>query len=134
MTLVGQNVIDSRDIIARLEELQDELDAIEQDDDLSDDERKEAVAEWHEDNDDEYLPLVALNDECEGYGDWQYGETLIHRSYWVDYCIEMVSDTGDLPKEIPAYIEIDWSKTADNLEADYASVEFDGQEYLIRNC
>ena len=131
----GDKVIDSRDIIARLEALRDELEAIEQDEDLSDEDRKEAVAEWHDDNDDEYLPLVALNDECEGYGDWQYGETLIRREYWVEYCQQMLEDIGVLPKDLPTYIEIDWSKTADNLEADYASVNFgDDEEYLIRNC
>ena len=131
----GDKVIDSRDIIARLEALRDELEAIEQDEDLSDEDRKEQLAEWHDDNDDEYLPLVALSDECEGYGDWQYGETLIRREYWVEYCQQMLEDIGVLPKDLPTYIEIDWSKTADNLEADYASVNFgDDEEYLIRNC
>ena len=121
----GDNVIDSRDIIARLEELREELDELES---------PEAVQEWHDDNDDEYIPLVKLAEECEGYGDWEHGETLIHRSIFVEYCIDMIQDIGDLPKNIPSYIEIDWEKTAANLEADYMSVDFDGQEYLMRNC
>lgn len=119
----GDSVIDSRDIIARLEELQEELDELES---------PEAVQEWHDDNDDEYLPLVKLAEECEGYGDWEHGETLIHRSIFQEYCIGMIQDIGDMPKDIPSYIEIDWDKTVANLEADYMSVDFDGHEYLMR--
>jgi hypothetical protein len=46
----------------------------------------------------------------------------------------MLEDIGVLPKDLPTYIEIDWDKTADNLEVDYASVDFGDDEYLIRNC
>lgn len=73
-----------------------------------------------------------LVEQCECYGDWQYGEALIRRSYWAKYVQEMLEDTGDIPKDIPWYIAIDWDKTADNVEADYMSVDFDGVEYLIR--
>ena len=41
-------------------------------------------------------------------------------------------DIGDLPKDLPAYIVIDWDKTANNIEADYTTVDYDGVEYLIR--
>lgn len=121
----GDSVIDSRDVIARLEELQDELDLLED---------EEEIQDWHDENDEEYLPLKALNDECEGYSDWKHGETLISRDYWVDYCRELCQDIGDLPKEIPHYIVIDWEATASNLEADYTEVSFGDCEYLIRNC
>ena len=76
--------------------------------------------------------------EMKGYGgdeqwrgDW-YPITLIRRSYFVDYCRDLVSDIGDMPRKIPSYIEIDWKGTADNLEADYSTVDFDGVEYLYR--
>ena len=52
MTTPGNDVIDSRDIIDRLEALRDELETIELDDEMSKDSRKQAVAEWHDDNDD----------------------------------------------------------------------------------
>ena len=128
----GDDVIDSRDIIARLEELREELDDLESENENGS--MDEAIREWHDDNDDEYIPLVKLAEECEWYGDWEHGETLIHRSIFVEYCIDMIQDIGDLPKNIPSYIEIDWEKTAANLEADYMSVDFDGHEYLIRAC
>jgi hypothetical protein len=121
----GDNVIDSRDIIARLEELREELYELES---------PEAVQEWHDDNDDEYLPLVKLVKECEGCGDWEYGETMIHRRIFVDYCRERCVDCEYIPENLPTWIEIDWQKTADNMEQDYTTVDFDGHEYLIRAC
>lgn len=121
----GDDVIDSRDIIARLEELQEELDDLE---------APEAIQEWHDDNDDEYLPLVKLAEECESLGDWKYGETLIHRRIFVDHVREMCVDCEYIPDNLPTWIEIDWQKTADNVEQDYTTVDFDGHEYLIRAC
>lgn len=111
------DVIDSRDVIARIEEIE----ALGDDKNLTQEDLDELTA------------LRALQDEAEGYApDWKYGATLIRRSYFVDYCREMVSDIGDMPKEIPSYIEIDWDATARNLEVDYTSVDFDGVEYLVR--
>ena len=83
----------------------------------------------------EYLTLTSLAEECEGIAsDWSYGETLIRESYWEDYCRELVSDIGDLPRDFPSYIVIDWEATAENLLTDYSSVEFDGETYYIRSC
>jgi hypothetical protein len=118
------NVIDSRDVIKRIEELQDEQ--TNWDDEGS----------WAEENEDdaaELSALLALQEEAEGYSeDWKHGSTLIHRDYFVKYCEELVKDIGDLPNEIPSYIEIDWIATAGNLEQNYTSVDFGGKEYLIR--
>lgn len=148
------DVIDSRDIIARLEELTEELEAhTEAEDEAQDavnnlDEdtpdtgeaealaaAKKALSDWEEENSAELAALTALAKECEDYaGDWQHGETLIRRSYWVNYVQELLEDCGDLPRDLPHYIAIDWDATARNIEADYASVDFDGVEYLIRSC
>ena len=110
----SQDVIDSRDVIDRIEEL-------------------EAIDEPDDDEKAELAALTALAEEAEGYAaDWKHGETLIRRTYFVDYCKEMLVDIGDLPKDLPAYIAIDWQATADNMEADYTTVDYDGEEYLIR--
>ena len=50
----------------------------------------------------------------------------------VDESRELVSDIGDMPREIPPYIEIDWEATAENIRADYMSVDFDGVTYYVR--
>lgn len=57
---------------------------------------------------------------------------LIRDSYFTDYCQELVQDIGDLPRNIPGYLVIDWEATADNLRVDYSSTEFDGVTYWYR--
>lgn len=82
---------------------------------------------------DEYTALKALADEAEGYADdWEYGSTLIRDSHFVDAMQELCADIGDVPKDMPSYLVIDWDATAENLKADYTSVEFDGVTYWVR--
>ncbi len=177
----SDQVIDSRDVIERIEELEGEKEALtdavetaqekwdakheaitdardaarENDDDTQEETLEEAVErasdeldeavealgdakvaleEWEQgDEGQELKALLALQDEAEGYADdWKYGATLIRDDYFPDYCQELVSDIGDLPKDIPGYLVIDWDKTADNLRADYTEVSFDGTTYLVR--
>lgn len=108
-------VLDSRDIIARIEELTD-TDTI-----LDEDEQEELDA------------LQAFADEAEGYApDWEYGATLIHADHFTDYCKELLADIGDIPSELPDYIVIDWDATAERLKVDYTEVDFAGEAYLVR--
>jgi len=145
-----QDVIDSRDIISRIGELISYRDCIDEaksdlerfqndpkctPDDIADAEKYLAEQEEaFEDEDREELKILeSLAEDAEGYApDWIYGATLIRESYFEDYCQELVSDIGDLPKNIPSYIAIDWAKTADNLRVDYTEVDYDGVTYLIR--
>ena len=110
------DVIDSRDVIARIEELTNECESVGLDYD-------------------DYMELETLTDlaeECEDYAsDWTYGETLIRRSYFEDYMDEMVEDCYTLPKDMPSWMSI--KLDYDALEQDYTSVDFDGVEYLIRS-
>lgn len=140
-----QDVIDSRDIIARIEELEEErqglLDQIEdlEGEDLTGEEQesleeaKSSLTEFDESEEGQELKtLQNLAEQGEGSADWQYGETLIRESYFTDYCEELVGDIGDLPREIPSYIVIDWDATAENIKADYSEIDFDGVSYYIR--
>lgn len=116
------DIIDSWDIIKRIEELEGLIEG-----EGCEDTCKEYQQEL------EALKALAEQGESES-SDWSYGETLIHRRYWVDYVQELLADCGDIPRNLPHYIEIDWDATANNIEADYATVDFDGVEYLIRSC
>ena len=130
-------VIDSRDVIARIDELEGELAALnEAIDEAAADDKADAIGaaeDWLLDNHDELNALQALAAEAADYADdWQHGATLVSLEYWPTYAQELVEDIGDLPRNIPSYIVIDWEATAGNLQADYTEVDFDGATYLVR--
>ena len=119
-------LIDSRDVIERIETLESELA-------LFLDETEGALPENFP-NIDELSALRALAEECSSLSaDWEYGEMLVRYSYWQDYVQEMLEDCGEIPRNLPWYISIDWEKTADNISQDYTLVDFDGVDYYIRN-
>ncbi len=120
----SQEVIDSRDLIERIEELEDLINN-----------NKNLPKEKREDLTEEERELEVLNDLAEESNvspDWKYGETLIRESFFIEYITEVLVDIGDLPKKIPHYIVIDWEETAENIKEDYITVDFDGVDYLIR--
>lgn len=141
------DTLDIRDLIERFEELESErenLQAVLQDA-LDEDQTGPAqieahreLAEWDEINGEEFMELTVLLTELAGQGgdeqwrgDW-YPVILIPEEDFTDYVEELVSDIGDLPREIPAYIVIDWEETAQNVRVDYSEVEFQGDTYLFR--
>lgn len=123
------DILDSRDIIARIEELRDERDSW--DEDISTPE-----ATWAEscpDDDEELQALEALAQQCEGYGDWERGEALIRESYFETYAQELAEDLyGEAIRNSSwPFNCIDWEQAADALRYDYRSVDFDGVTYLM---
>jgi hypothetical protein len=113
------SVIDSRDIIERIAELE----AIEGALDLDD----------HQ----ELLSLADLNAQGKTLPDWEYGVTLIHDAYWVDYAEQYAEDTCPSPgarvlSEQWPFTHIDWDRAAADLQVDYTQLEFDGQIYWAR--
>jgi hypothetical protein len=118
---LAADTIDVRDIIARVEELEPQVDTIGE---------GEHIAEWN--------MLTRILHELNGYGgdeqwrgDW-YPVTLIDDAYFVDYVQDMLADCGVVPRDLPDYIEIDWRATARNVQTDYSSVEIDGRTYWYR--
>jgi hypothetical protein len=146
---LSNDVIDLRDLIERFEEIEADLLAcfneqqeIEGDDTCTDDPEDSAFLEWAKvtahDDAEEFNQLLAILDELKGCGgdeqfrgDW-YPITLISESYFTDYCMELVQDIGDLPRDIPSYLAIDWEATADNLKVDYSEIEIDSNTYYFR--
>jgi hypothetical protein len=102
----GQDFLDSRDIIYRINELtRDAEDHIASEDDLI-----------------ELEILTKLAEDAEGYcSDWEYGEVLIRDSYFEDYA-----------RELAELACIDWEQAAKELQYDYTSVDFDGVTYWLR--
>lgn len=118
MTCNMEETIDSRDIIERIEEL-NSMDLS----DLSEDEIEEL----------RILTELAAegSSEC---SDWEHGAILIRDTYFTDYAKEMLEDCGDLPRDLPWYIAIDWEETADNIKQDYVELDYDGATYYIQSC
>ena len=97
---------------------------------------EEEIQNWKEDWFTELAVIEAINeleDEIDSR-EWEYGLQLIDEDDFQDYCEELVSDIGDLPKDLPSYIanNIDWEGVAEDLKVDYSEVEFRGINYLYR--
>lgn len=129
-----QDTIDSRDVIARIEELELERE-VEHDSYSNDIEAQEALDAWDDGGEGEELAaLKNLTEQCEGYGDWQYGETLIRDYFFEVYAQELAEDMGDINHNVSwPYTHIDWGAAADELRQDYSCVDFDGEEYWLRS-
>ena len=116
----SQDYIDSREIIARIEELENATVNFGQVEELQ--------------------HLKALTEEAEGYyvrigypSEWSYGVTLIREDCFEDYARELAEDIGAISKDTswPATC-IDWEQAANELKMDYTEVDFNGVSYYVR--
>lgn len=128
------DVMDSRDILVRIEELTDEFtEATEGDpaDVMSVDDWAFGLS-W--DDAVELHELIEFVDKYDGqYGDsFRDGVVFYHEDYFTDAMKSMLGDIGVLPNDVPGWLVIDWEATADNLRADYTEATFRGNEYWAR--
>lgn len=113
----NDDIIDSRDVIDRIAELE-----------------SIPVIDREPEEQDELDALSALAEEASGYApDWEYGEALIRDSYFVEYAQQFAEDIGAIHTDAqwPVYA-IDWERAARDLRIDYTAVDFDGVTYWIR--
>jgi hypothetical protein len=118
-----EDYIDSRDVIARLDYLEDEAE-----------ECVECKADTCEDGEHaEYIALKAFAEEGQQAEDWQDGAQFIRDSYFEDFAEELAGDIGAIdPKATWPLNCIDWEQAARKLQSSYFSVEFDGVTYWTR--
>lgn len=154
--LMAQEFFDSRDLIARLEELENDRSALE--DELEDRQEAHAAAvkagdtaaalaageevqkaaddinEWDDDNLDELEVLREANEQGGNYvPDWTYGETLIDERYFEEYAKELAYDIGALRgNEQWPHNHIDWESAASELRYDYTKIDIGDITYLAR--
>ena len=141
-----EDILDVRDIIARIEELReardtlrDEFDATPENDGIDFDNWVRHQEGFSSDEADELQTLEALMKDLVGVGvdkKWEgvwYPITLIRDSYFKDYAQELADDIGAInsgaswPNNC-----IDWDRAARELQMDYSSVEFEGVTYWTR--
>ena len=116
-----EDILDIRDIIARVEYLEGQ--------DLGRDED-----EWQErDTLTAFLGDLRGNGGDEEWrGDW-YPLTLIRDSYFEEYAKELAEDIGAIAGGVQWPLHhIDWQAAAEALQMDYVPVEFDGVTYWVR--
>lgn len=82
----------------------------------------------------ELAELESLKEEIESNSDegFEYGIQLIHENYIDDYLDELLIDCGYIPKDLPSWIEIDWSATYDNMKQDYSEIDLNGNTFYVR--
>lgn len=122
------DTIDVRHLIERFESL----------DSLRDNAGGTFNAEFTEENANEWQELRALLNALKGLGgdeqwrgDW-YPLTLIEDAYFPEYAKQLLEDCGTIPRDFPAWIAIDWERTAEALQGDYTPVEINGLTYWTR--
>lgn len=114
------DVLDSRDVIERIEELRDEIGENAAPDDF--------VLEREE-----LATLEAFAAEGEGFADWNCGETFIADHYFQTYAQELAEEIGVVNTDgrWPLCC-IDWEQAADDLRQDYTPIELNGTTYWGR--
>jgi len=92
---------------------------------------KEELEEFKQSN--EFEELEELKELESEIPQWIDGNQLINEDHFIDYCKDLIKDIGDLPKNIPSYIVIDWESTAENLKVDYSEIDYQGETWFYRN-
>lgn len=136
------DMIDVRDIIARVEEIESEVSYKDAGDFGSMEGWLNSIEQTLTDTDPEtlgeYRTLRMILNDLEGNGgdeqfrgEW-YPVTLIADHYFTMYVREMLEDCDVIPADLPAYVHIDWQRTARDIAVDYSTVTIQGREYLYR--
>lgn len=103
--------LNSDDIVARLEELE------------------EVLTEYGELTDELMDELIALRDLAadgdRATEDWNYGVTLIHEDYLTDYIVDFLQEIYEIPDttEWSPFKYIDWEAAAEDCLSDYTPIE-----------
>ena len=146
----NQEVIDSRDIINRIEELEnerteriDELEAIDENERTPEEEKElQALVNYDFGKDEpEYITelnkLVKIREQAENCGDWEYGgygSPLINDNYFQEYAQDLADDLGLIQKEMQwPHTCIDWEAASEALKSDYTEIDFDGVTFWVRS-
>lgn len=137
----NMDIINSRDIIKRINELNEDYEDFETW--IADATKEEPTAEereeletlldefedWKADYGEELYYLNQLQEEMRYNREWEDGLTMIHEDFFEEYCESRCIDVGYISRDFPSWIVIDWEATAENMKEDYSEVEFNGNIY-----
>lgn len=121
----SEDVIDSRDVIARIEELKDDQETYDD---------RDIWAQMYPDEAEELEALEKLAEEGENdAAEWEDGAILVRDSHFETYAEELAEELGLTHDDQRwPYTHIDWAAAANDLKQDYSEIEFDGVTYWVR--
>ena len=130
---LSADIIDIRDIIARVEELEQEREGL----DIANPEQDAELAAEHCQLANILAELVGYGGDEQWRGDW-YPVTLVRDSHFRAYAEQLADECGytdeaarDSEKN-PLLAYIDWEAWARDVRMDYTAVEIDGVTYWYR--
>jgi hypothetical protein len=132
--MAGQDIIDTRDILDRFNELD-----VAHEDERDDDGCLVCGAPWLEEGSEplcedctnEWAEFRELIEDFPS--SWHDGEPLVRESYFEQYARELAEDIGAISSDAQWPLSyIDWTQAAEALQADYTSVEIRGYTYYGR--
>ena len=116
----SDDIIDSRRVVAAIEELKTEIEA-ETDEDTKADLEEEL----------KHLQEFAEDADC---GEWPHGLTLIRDDHFEDYARVYAESTGAVSRNATwPHDCIDWKRATRELQYGYSTAEFNGETYWYRN-
>jgi len=122
------NNINSRYLIDRLEELENDLNDIQKSGTLSE------LSEWSNNHEEELQILQDVNKEGnEKIPLWNSGVDLIYKGNFKDYIRELFCDLGFLDN-VHDWIasNVDWQGVADDRLVDYGVIQIDGLDFYYK--
>lgn len=127
---LGDPIIDSRDVIERIERLaqlrQPGPGDLGPDDNEQDQDTLFAeLAEWED-----------FASQGESFADWEYGEAFILDSHFQEYARQLADDLGIIDHSAThgwPLTCIDWEQAASELRMDYSAIEVNGYTYWARS-
>ena len=135
---IGDDIIDSRDIQERINELESEWESLKSyvEEAEDDDEKDEAEINLEVFMDDEYKELEMLQEMKDDVGssEWNYGIAFILNSYFEEYAEEFAEDIGAIDRNATWPLNhIDWEAACRELQMDYSVVTVDGNDYWYQS-
>jgi hypothetical protein len=138
-----EDIIDTRELIARIEDLESMKAALEEDVEnaTTQVEASDATRALNVFAQDEGLELKLLLDfasECETLRDYHYGETLIRETYFTTYIERLIDECYPMPEGFDSgnwpfsHMKFDFEGAAEEAKIDYTCIEFDGVTYYAR--
>ena len=135
-------MIDTRDLVEKRDELKEflvddfnltfekEIKDFDELIEIVDNSEDKDVQKWRDDKVYDFEHIDEINELEDEISEFSFGETLIPKHDFTEYCEDMGYDLTQVPDFIKN--NIDWEGVASDLSIDYTNVTYQGVSYLVR--